>query len=47
MEESAKRGERGLTLSLKDLDSDLGLVVSSSGEDLALLCGDGGISVEN
>ena len=35
-----------LTLSLKDGDSDLGLVVSGGGEDLGFLGGDGSVSVD-
>ena len=36
-----------LTLALQDVDLNAGLVISRSGEDLALLGGDGGVAVNN
>ena len=36
-----------LTLALQDVDLNAGLVVSSGGEDLALLGGDGGVAVDD
>ena len=36
-----------LTLALQDVDLNAGLVISRSGEDLALLGGDGGVAVDD
>ena len=36
-----------LTLALQDVDLNAGLVISRSGEDLALLGGDGGVAVND